>query len=165
MELVEKEILLRTIDQLWREHLVKLEHLRQAVAFRGYGQRDPLQEYKTESFVLFENMIEEMQELVTAQLMQIQIMPEGYEEGLPGEDELPEMQVHHINPFTGMDEFDDDEVIEASFGEGDAPVSSVRIPPELRDPKDPSTWGKVGRNEPCPCGSGKKYKRCHGKLA
>ena len=83
---------------------------------------------------------------------------------LPSADELPQMQAHHINPFTGLDEMDD-EVIEASFGEGDAPVSSIRVPPEIRDPNDPSTWGKVGRNEPCPCGSGKKYKRCHGKLA
>ncbi len=165
MHLVEKEVLLRSIDQLWREHLLKLEHLRQAVAFRGYGQRDPLQEYKTEAFVLFQGMIEELQELVTAQLMQIEIMPEGFEEGLPSADELPRMQAHHVDPLTGFDAFGDDEVVDAVFGEGGAPVSSVRIPDGLRDPNDPSTWGKVGRNEPCPCGSGKKYKRCHGKLA
>ncbi len=165
MHLVEKEVLLRSIDQLWREHLLKLEHLRQAVAFRGYGQRDPLQEYKTEAFVLFQGMIEELQELVTAQLMQIEIMPEGVEEGLPSADELPRMQAHHVDPLTGFDAFGDDEVVDAVFGEGGAPVSSVRIPDGLRDPNDPSTWGKVGRNEPCPCGSGKKYKRCHGKLA
>ncbi len=169
MELVEKEILLRAIDELWREHLVKLEHLRQAVAFRGYGQRDPLQEYKTEAFVLFENMIEELQEAVTSQLMRVELMTEEemqqLQQGLPSADELPEMQAHHFDPFTGEDELDE-EVIEASFGESTAPLASaVRVPPEMRDPDDPSTWGKVGRNEPCPCGSGKKYKRCHGKLA
>ncbi len=163
MQLVEKEVLLRTIDQLWREHLLKLEHLRQAVAFRGYGQRDPLQEYKTEAFVLFEGMIEELQEAVTSQLMRVELMSEEELAQLPSADELPAMQASHIDPFTGLDEMDD-EVIEASFGEGDAPASSVRVPPEMRDPNDPSTWGKVGRNEPCPCGSGRKYKRCHGRL-
>ncbi len=164
MELVEKEILLRSIDQLWREHLLMLEHLRQAVAMRGYGQRDPLQEYKTEAFTLFERMITDLQELVTSQLMRVEILPEGYEEGLPTADELPEMQAHHFDPFSGSDELDD-EVIEAAFGDAPVMVSNARVAPEMRDPQDPSTWGKVGRNEPCPCGSGKKYKRCHGKLA
>ncbi len=164
MELVEKEILLRSIDQLWREHLVTLEHLRQAVAMRGYGQRDPLQEYKTEAFTLFERMIAELQELVTSQLMRVEIMPEGFEEGLPGADELPPMQASHVDPFSGLDEMDD-EVVEAAFGEVSQTVKNIRVAPEMRDPDDPSTWGKVGRNEPCPCGSGKKYKRCHGRLA
>ncbi len=165
MELVEKEILLRTIDQLWREHLVTLEHLRQAVAMRGYGQRDPLQEYKTEAFTLFENMITSLQETTTSQLMRVEIMPEGYEEGLPGADELPAMEAHHFDPFSGTDEMGDDEIIDAAFGNAPAMVSNARVAPEMRDPDDPSTWGKVGRNEPCPCGSGKKYKRCHGKLS
>ncbi len=165
MELVEKEILLRAIDQLWREHLVTLEHLRQAVAMRGYGQRDPLQEYKTEAFTLFENMITNLQETTTSQLMRVEIMPEGYEEGLPGADELPPMEAHHFDPFSGSDEMGDDEIIDAAFGNAPAMVSNARVAPEMRDPDDPSTWGKVGRNEPCPCGSGKKYKRCHGKLA
>ncbi len=164
MEMVEKEILLRTIDQLWREHLLMLEHLRMAVAMRGYGQRDPLQEYKTEAFTLFERMISELQAATTSQLMRVEIMPEGYEEGLPGADELPEMQAHHFDPFSGADEMDD-EIIEAAFGEGPVMASNARVAPEMRDPNDPSTWGKVGRNEPCPCGSGKKYKRCHGRLA
>jgi len=165
MELVEKEILLRAIDQLWREHLVTLEHLRQAVAMRGYGQRDPLQEYKTEAFTLFENMVANLQETATSQLMRVEIMPEGYEEGLPGADELPAMEAHHFDPFSGSDEMGDDEIIDAAFGNAPEMVSNARVAPEMRDPDDPSTWGKVGRNEPCPCGSGKKYKRCHGKLA
>ncbi len=166
MEMVEKEILLRSIDHHWREHLTMLDHLRQAVSFRGYGQRDPLQEYKTEAFTLFERMIEELQETVTSQLMRVEILPEGYEEGLPGADELPPMQVHHIDPFSGLDELGEEEVVEAVFGEEVlAQASNMRVAPELRDPNDPSTWGKVGRNEPCPCGSGKKYKRCHGRLA
>ena len=96
--------------------------------------------------------------------MRVEIMPEGYEEGLPGADELPPMEAHHFDPFSGADEMDD-EVIDAAFGEAPAMVTNARVAPEMRDPQDPSTWGKVGRNEPCPCGSGKKYKRCHGRLA
>ncbi|HHN66579.1 MAG TPA: preprotein translocase subunit SecA [Thermopetrobacter sp.] len=163
MDLVEKQVLLQAIDHHWREHILMLEHLRQAVSFRGYGQRDPLQEYKTEAFALFEKMIADLQETVTAQLMQVQIMPEGFDDSLPSAAELPEMHASHIDPLTGFDEMDD-EVVEAAFGDV-ATISHARVAPELRDPNDPSTWGKVGRNEPCPCGSGKKYKRCHGRLA
>ena len=163
MDLVEKQVLLQAIDHHWREHILMLEHLRQAVSFRGYGQRDPLQEYKTEAFALFEKMISDLQETVTSQLMRVEIMPEGFDDSLPSADELPEMHASHIDPLTGFDEMDD-EVVEAAFGDVGT-ISHARVAPELRDPNDPSTWGKVGRNEPCPCGSGKKYKRCHGRLA
>ncbi len=155
MHEVEKSLLLQNLDQLWREHLLMLEHLRQAVGLRGYGQRDPLNEYKTEGFTLFENMIARLREVTTATLMRVEIMdnPEGMQ--LPSEDELPEMRGHHIDPFTGMDD-----MAESSF----AFANSVYEDGDEKDPNNPKTWGKIGRNERCPCGSGKKFKHCHGAL-
>ena len=146
MRYVEKSILLQTLDHLWREHLVMLDHLRQVIGLRGYGQRDPLQEYKSEAFALFEGLIAHLREAVTAQLMRVEIVP-------PQEQELPEMEAHKLNPNTGEDEM--------AF----AQASLAPVPPSQRDPQNPATWGKVGRNEDCPCGSGRKYKHCHGKLA
>ncbi len=148
MRYVEKSILLQTLDHLWREHLIMLDHLRQVIGLRGYGQRDPLQEYKSEAFALFEGLISHLREAVTAQLMRVEIVPP--EEQQP---ELPPMEVHKLNPNTGEDEM--------AF----AAASLVPVPPAERDPANPTTWGKVGRNEDCPCGSGRKFKHCHGKLA
>jgi preprotein translocase subunit SecA len=123
-----------------------LDHLRQVIGLRGYGQRDPLQEYKSEAFSLFEAMIAHLREAVTAQLMRVEIVPPEQEAPM-----LPAMQAHHVDPSTGEDEL--------AF----AGVSLVPAASAGRDPKNPATWGKVGRNEDCPCGSGKKYKHCHGK--
>jgi preprotein translocase subunit SecA len=145
MRYVEKSILLQTLDHLWREHLVMLDHLRQVIGLRGYGQRDPLQEYKSEAFTLFEGLITHLREAVTAQLVRVEIVP-------PEEQpELPQMEAHKLNPNTGEDEM--------AF----APAALALVPPAQRDPQNPATWGKVGRNEDCPCGSGKKYKHCHGR--
>ncbi len=147
MRYVEKSILLQTLDHLWREHLIMLDHLRQVIGLRGYGQRDPLQEYKSEAFNLFESLIAHLREAVTAQLVRVEIVP-------PDEQpELPQMEAHKLNPNTGEDEM---AFTQASL----APVS-----PAERDPQNPATWGKVGRNEDCPCGSGKKFKHCHGRYA
>src|ERR1700751_751697 len=99
MRYVEKTILLQTLDHLWREHLVILDHLRQVIGLRGYGQRDPLQEYKSEAFSLFEAMIAHLREAVTAQLMRVEIMPP--EEQAPP---LPVMEAHEFDPNTGEDE-------------------------------------------------------------
>ena len=148
MRYVEKTILLQTLDHLWREHLVMLDHLRQVIGLRGYGQRDPLQEYKSEAFSLFEAMIAHLREAVTAQLMRVEIVPPENQQP-----ELPAMEVHKLDPNTGEDEM--------AF----ANASLVPTATANRDPKNPATWGKVGRNEDCPCGSGKKYKHCHGKYA
>jgi preprotein translocase subunit SecA len=151
---VEKSILLQTLDHLWREHLLMLEHLRQVIGLRGYGQRDPLNEYKSEAFHLFETMMQQLREAVTAQLMRVEILQ------APPQDEqadLPYMEAHKVDPFTGEDEM------------AMADVSLVPAAPNgtaaARDPKNPASWGKVGRNEVCPCGSGKKYKHCHGRYA
>ena len=93
----------RRLDRLWREHLVTLEHLRQVIGLRGYGQRDPLNEYKSESFTLFEHMLVRLREAVTGQLMHVELSRQ--EEVPPLEAELPPMEAHHLDPTTGEDEF------------------------------------------------------------
>lgn len=144
MHYVERSIVMQTLDALWREHIVNLDHLRSVVGFRGYAQRDPLQEYKSEAFELFTSLLNNLRQAVTAQLMRVELVQQE-------QPEPPVMQAHHIDPNTGEDEF-------ASVYQ----ASEVIVAPENRNPDDPATWGKVGRNEVCPCGSGKKYKHCHG---
>jgi preprotein translocase subunit SecA len=158
MRYVEKSILLQTLDHLWREHLVMLEHLRQVIGLRGYGQRDPLNEYKAESFNLFEAMSTHLREAVTAQLMRVEIR------AAPPPDEpasLPYMEAHKIDPSTGEDEL----ALARAGAETLARHGISAGAATLRNPNDPTSWGKVGRNEACPCGSGKKYKHCHGRFA
>jgi preprotein translocase subunit SecA len=157
MRYVEKSILLQTLDHLWREHLVMLEHLRQVIGLRGYGQRDPLNEYKAEAFSLFEAMMSHLREAVTGQLMRVEIVQPPAEEDAA---KLPYMEAHKVDPATGEDE----------MALAPAPLAAVMAAagngtPAERKPNDPTSWGKVGRNEPCPCGSGKKFKHCHGKYA
>src|SRR5882757_4238908 len=151
MRYVEKTILLQTLDHLWREHLIMFDHLRQVIGLRGYGQRDPLQEYKSEAFSLFEAMIAHLREAVTAQLMRVEIVPPEEQQPV-----LPHMEAHKFDPNTG-----EDEMAFANVSLAPAPNANAAS----RDPKNPSSWGKVGRNEDCPCGSGKKYKHCHGRYA
>ncbi len=155
MRAAEKQVLLGTLDGLWREHLLTLEHLRQVVGLRGYGQRDPLNEYKAESFALFESLLANLRQEVTRTMMHA----EPYsEEELVHMQELSGMEAHHhqLDEF-GM-EYDDEE-------EGRPSTVRNRQEGVDVDPKNPQTWGKVGRNSECPCGSGKKYKRCHGRLS
>lgn len=139
MRQIEKQILLQSIDGLWREHLVTLDHLSKVVGWRGLAQRDPLNEYKQEGYELFQNLLDSLRELVIAQLSHVQVQV------APPQPELPPMQEQHIDPLTG---------------ENDAVPATSGI-----NKDDPSTWGKVRRNEACPCGSGKKYKHCHGAIA
>jgi preprotein translocase subunit SecA len=156
MRYVEKSILLQSLDHLWREHLLMLEHLRQVIGLRGFGQRDPLNEYKSEAFQLFESLLSHLREAVTAQLMRVEIMQAPQ----PEPQNLPFMEAHHLNPATGEDELAMSETVATLARNAGAAVSNT----VARDPKDPSTWGKVGRNETCPCGSGKKFKHCHGRF-
>ena len=149
---VEKAVLLRTLDNLWRDHIITVDQLRQVIHLRGYGQRDPLNEYKTEGFTLFENMIAKLRENATAQVMRVEVQMRPAGDMLPDEEDLPYMEAHHIDATTG-----DDDV-----GEGFLLLDEREEAVDSIDPRDPSTWGKVARNEPCPCGSGKKYKHCHG---
>jgi preprotein translocase subunit SecA len=148
---VEKAILLQTLDTNWREHIVNLDHLRQYVGLRGYGQRDPLNEYKGEAFELFEALLAKLRSDVIEQLMHVKIQTgEPPPEIAPRP--LPAMQASHIDPLTGEDEM--------------APPQAefTRVPTGPVDPNNPETWAKVQRNAPCPCGSGRKYKHCHGAL-
>ncbi|MEZ2333877.1 preprotein translocase subunit SecA [Mesorhizobium sp. RCC_202] len=155
MTYVERSVVLQTLDHLWREHIVNLDHLRSVVGFRGYAQRDPLQEYKSEAFELFQAMLGNLEQAVTAQLMRVELVREAAEAPPP---QAPDMFGSHIDGTTGEDDF-----------QGGDTALLVRqeavVAPENRDPKNPATWGKVGRNETCPCGSGKKYKHCHGAFA
>jgi preprotein translocase subunit SecA len=168
MRYVEKSILLQTLDHLWRQHLLMLEHLRQVIGLRGYGQRDPLNEYKSEAFSLFEAMLQQLREAVTAQLMRVEIVaspPPGQEAGLPSGPPpqpppgLPYMEAHKIDPTTGEDEM---ALADSAFATAGVAVAERAV---TRKSNDPTSWGKVGRNEACPCGSGKKYKHCHGRYA
>ena len=154
MRQVEKAVLLQTLDNLWREHLANLDHLRSVVGFRGYAQRDPLNEYKTEAFALFESLLVQLRQATIAQLMRVEIRQAPPE---PSFDDS-RMAGHHQNPFTGEDEMSPDAapMLQTAFDDGTQAAD--------RDPEDPSTWGNVARNEPCPCGSGKKFKHCHGQL-
>jgi preprotein translocase subunit SecA len=171
---VEKSILLQSLDHLWREHLVMLDHLRNVIGLRGYGQRDPLNEYKAESFSLFEAMSQSLREAVTAQLMRVEIQAAPPPEQPPAA--LPVMAAHKIDPNTGEDEMalalaGAETLARHGIGQavGAAPAAVSGTGPALagpmpaRNPQDPQSWGKVGRNEPCPCGSGKKFKHCHGR--
>ena len=156
---VEKSILLQTLDHLWREHLENLDHLRSVVGLRGYGQRDPLNEYKSESFTLFEALLSNLRQAVTGQMMRVELVQEAADGDGP---ELPNMQASHqgLNGGGEYAEFDD-----ADDNYGKAIITPQRAQAAAgRDENDPSTWGKVGRNEPCPCGTGKKFKHCHGAL-
>ncbi|PQO24718.1 preprotein translocase subunit SecA [Rhodobacteraceae bacterium WD3A24] len=148
MRTIEKQILLQTIDSKWRDHLVTLEHLRSVVGFRGYAQRDPLNEYKTEAFALFETMLNALREDVTQKLSRIRpLSPEEQERMM---EQLAEQQKAMEAPAKAG----------GVAQQADAPVP-LR---EGFDENDPDTWGNPGRNEPCPCGSGKKFKHCHGRL-
>ncbi|MBV9063346.1 MAG: SEC-C domain-containing protein, partial [Alphaproteobacteria bacterium] len=152
MRYVEKSILLQILDHDWREHIINLDHLRQYVGLRGYGQRDPLNEYKSEAFELFEALLSKMRTSVVQQLMHLQINMEAPPPSF--EQKLGPMRASHINPLTGEDEMTPSEPRLRVSRYEDGPV----------DPNNPETWGKVQRNAPCPCGSGRKFKHCHGAL-
>jgi preprotein translocase subunit SecA len=156
MRYVEKAILLQTLDHLWREHIVNLEHLRQYVGLRGYGQRDPLNEYKSEAFELFESLLSRLRTDVIRQLMHIVINTEQPPPEMP--QDAPREMIASKPEFESGDGAPDADPYRGQRTvvnrERDVPV----------DPNDPSTWGKVQRNAPCPCGSGRKFKHCHGAL-
>ena len=176
MRFWEKSVLLQTLDHLWREHLVMLEHLREVIGFRAYGQRDPLNEYKTEAFVLFEGLLNKLREAVTSQLMQVNVADAENLDDLYGTEADPsDFEAYHEDPETAFGDYaladaalaNEERALEyADAGDGGvqtmAPLRTRQASAEL-DPDDPATWGKVARNAPCPCGSGKKYKHCHGR--
>jgi preprotein translocase subunit SecA len=145
MRNVEKQLLLQTIDAKWREHLLTLEHLRQVVGFRGYAQRDPLNEYKTEGFQLFESMLDGLRTDVTKKLSQIRPMSKEEQEQMVA-------QLRQQQAATQA----------AAAAAAPAPAPNPEAS-EGFDENDQATWGNPGRNDDCPCGSGKKFKHCHGR--
>ena len=155
MRYVEKQVVLQVLDHLWRDHLVTLDHLRQVIGWRGLAQRDPLNEYKSEAFELFGGLIAKLRETTTAQLMRVEVAFE------PTPPQMPPMQASHFDPLTGEDEMAiaaiNARIAAGAFSVGDA-VGAARVA------DDPASWGRVARNEACPCGSGKKFKHCHGAL-
>ncbi|HUA54493.1 MAG TPA: preprotein translocase subunit SecA [Candidatus Sulfotelmatobacter sp.] len=160
MRMAEKSLLLQLLDQAWKEHLLALDHLRQGIGLRAYGQRDPLNEYKREAFALFSEMLARLRESVVSVLAHLELRIS-----------TPESELFAQQPGPTQETRED-----PAFAEAEAPGSSaapggdvaVLARPRRRatggavDPKAPDTWGKVSRNAPCPCGSGKKYKHCHG---
>ena len=164
MRQIEKAVLLQTLDHLWREHLVVLDHLRQVIGFRGYAQRDPLIEYKTKSFEHFQRLLLQLREAVTRQIMHIELVQRP--PPLAPEGDFEALQASHPDPDGGVDA-----VFDEPPGDGrQQPARNARYAGGAGamaaqiDPLNPATWGKVPRNAPCPCGSGKKYKHCHGRL-
>ncbi|AQX19343.1 preprotein translocase subunit SecA [Bartonella sp. WD16.2] len=146
-----KAILLETIDTLWREHLVNLDHLRSIIGFRGYAQRDPLNEYKTEAFELFQTMLRNLRRNAISKLMRFEVIQQPTEPATP-------VQTGTNHSTSDNQNEKNDTFLWAQTQE------SRFVDPTERNPNDPTTWGKIGRNELCPCSSGKKYKHCHGSF-
>ncbi|MFD1340853.1 preprotein translocase subunit SecA [Litorisediminicola beolgyonensis] len=159
MRQIEKQLILQTIDGKWREHLLTLEHLRSVVGFRGYAQRDPLNEYKTEAFQLFEGMLESLRADVTSKLGQIRPMTEE-ERRQMAEQMMRQQQRSEVAAAQAPAGATNPE--QEAVGPAVAPQEPLV---EGFDETNPDTWGNPGRNDPCPCGSGNKFKHCHGRLA
>ena len=185
--LAEKSLLLQILDQSWKDHLLTLDHLRQGIGLRAYGQRDPLNEYRGEAFEMFENMLASLREQTTQLLSHIELRiagPDGEDSPVP-ERRAPQMRETRRDPALAGAAAGAGGSAGALAQEAPPPAAGGGRPPAPRrageagqaaaagstvrraafDPSNPETWGRVGRNAPCPCGSGLKYKRCHGKLA
>ena len=154
---VEKSITLQVLDQDWKEHLSALDNLRAVIHLRAYAQRDPLNEYKTEAFGRFEAFLSTFREHICEILSHVEISASDIPAALAPKEQ--EMVTHRDDPLLGRDEA-------APAAPPAAPQGPVmtRAAAAAIDPQDPSSWGKVPRNAPCPCGSGKKFKHCHGRL-
>ncbi len=163
MRMAEKSVLLQLLDQYWKDHLLQLDHLRQGIGLRAYAQKDPLNEYKSEAFELFEGMLARLREAVIGALSHLELRMEA-PVGMPqSPDESLWREQHEEMPAMAGGELELAEA-DADPGAGAAapqPVRSAAAAATI-DPADQSTWGKVPRNAPCPCGSGKKFKHCHG---
>ena len=159
---VEKQVLMQLFDQSWKDHLLHLDHLRQGIGLRAYGQKDPLNEYKREAFNLFNDLLTNLREQVTSVLANLQVRVEAP----PEQPAFGQMQEVHENAASMSDEigyFRDPQPAQEESG-GVATLDRPRGPKPAVDPNDPSTWGKVARNAACPCGSGRKFKHCHGQV-
>jgi len=178
MRMAEKSILLQLLDQVWKDHLLSLDHLRQAIGLRAYGQRDPLIEYKREAFALFEEMLGRLRETVTSVLCHLELRIQQPEQLMP-QPQARQLQEQHdeLGMFGEVQATGTDGAApmppapvmrgrQAGPGAGPPVPGMVWFEPTSRwiNPNDSTSWGKVPRNAPCPCGSGKKHKHCHGKV-
>jgi preprotein translocase subunit SecA len=157
MRFVEKSLLIQILDQVWKEHLLALDHLRQGIGLRAYGQRDPLNEYKSEAFVLFNAMLDELKERVTMMLARVELSPEAP----PAPDFQPQrgqMVESHPEPVSAITE----PAFEMAGANGGT-LTALPMRSDAVNPADPDTWHNSPRNALCPCGSGKKFKHCHGR--
>ncbi len=159
MRMVEKSLLLQVLDQSWKDHLLTLDHLRQGIGLRAYGQRDPLNEYKREAFNLFEEMLAQLREKITSLLAHIELRVES------GAEEM--LTLRSSGQY--VESREDPAFAERAAAQEAASDVGVTFQQPMRiaavDPADPSTWAATSRNAPCPCGSGKKYKHCHGAVS
>jgi preprotein translocase subunit SecA len=165
MKMAEKNLLLQLLDQYWKDHLLRLDHLRQGIGLRALGQKNPLNEYKREAFDMFQDMLGRLREGVTQLLSHLEIQVQ-VPEAMP----MPSGPARMTEQHTEVDQFAAADADAAGAPQSGGQVVANRPHPVRRaaataiDPNDPSSWGKVPRNAACPCGSGRKYKHCHGKL-
>jgi preprotein translocase subunit SecA len=164
MRSIEKQVLLQTIDGKWREHLLTLEHLRSVVGFRGYAQRDPLNEYKNEAFQLFQNMLDGLRETVTEQLSKVRPMTEEEQRAMIDEMRKQQEEAQRTMQQATTSTPSADTAAPAPARADPLPAPTDEAVAAGFDENDPATWGGPGRNDPCPCGSGKKFKHCHGRM-
>jgi preprotein translocase subunit SecA len=157
---IEKQILLQTLDHHWKDHLSTLDALRQVIHLRSYAQKKPIDEYKQEAFLLFERLLIAIREEVTRILMRAQVQLEPAPPPI-----LPDYITQHLDPFSGEDDTAD---IDAATGAVMSSIPFAGIPQQAipqREAQGGVAEAPISRNAPCPCGSGKKYKHCHGQLA
>jgi len=159
LRIVEKSILLQELDTLWKDHIATLDYMRYTIVLRAYGQKDPLNEYKKEAFNMFSAMLEQLGEKVSFILLRTVIKQNSAEkmENQTNQNQaMKEIHESPVNLLSGQRE-------ESTMPAPDKPTT-FSYGNQAVDPNDPNTWGKISRNDPCPCGSGKKYKHCHGKI-
>ena len=163
MRFIEKSLLIQVLDAVWKEHLYALDHLRQGIGLRAYGQRDPLNEYKSEAFALFNAMLDELKERVTMMLARVETGAGGAVAPMPPP---RPMQMVESHPEPAWRWPAAEPAYEMAGGGGrrrHARHGGADARAERWIPNDPTTWRNAARNAPCPCGSGKKYKHCHGR--
>jgi preprotein translocase subunit SecA len=165
MRFIEKSLLIQTLDAVWKEHLYALDHLRQGIGLRAYGQRDPLNEYKAEAFALFNAMLDDLKQRVTGLLARVELAPDRNAMPFEPSPIMTRMMVEsHPEPISAL-ATDIPMPMPMPMRDDDGAVATLPVRTPVVDPNDETTWAGTPRNAQCPCGSGKKYKHCHGRLA
>ena len=157
IKMVDKSILLQTLDFLWKEHIATLDMMRHTIILRAYGQKDPLNEYKKEAFNMFSDLLQVLKEQVTVVTCRTVIKANSDEQAKRAEQQKQNLRLNEVHESP-------DNVLETNKSEQSAPTPVFKPNVTEFDKNDPSTWGKIARNDLCPCGSGKKYKHCHGRI-